>query len=186
MGRICAEFRVVPSGIEEVLEGEPTSGAVAEVALAKARAVAVRVGEGIVLGADTVVVIDNNALGKPADRDAARAMLRRLRGRAHEVITGVAVVDAASGRSEATAVRTRVLMADVPDAEIEAYVASGEPLDKAGGYAIQGDGAALVAGFAGSYSNVVGLPLLATATLLNAFGVPVTWPRQDSEARPPA
>jgi septum formation protein len=186
LGRICAEFRVMPSGIEEVLEGAPTPAAVAALALAKARAVAGRVGEGIVLGADTVVVIDGDALGKPADRDAARAMLRRLRGRAHEVITGVAVVDATNGRSEATAVLTRVVMADVSDAELEAYVASGEPLDKAGGYAIQGGGAALVAGFAGSYSNVVGLPLRATATLLSAFGVPVTSSREDSDGRPPA
>ena len=186
LGRICAEFRVVPSGIEEVLEGPPTPTAVAALALAKARAVAGRVGEGIVLGADTVVVIDGDALGKPADRDAARAMLRRLRGRAHEVITGVAVVDAASGRSEATAVLTRVVMADVSDAELEAYAASGEPLDKAGGYAIQGGGAALVAGFAGSYSNVVGLPLRTTATLLSAFGVPVISSREDSDGRPPA
>lgn len=176
----------MPSGIEEVLEGAPTPAAVAALALAKARAVAGRVGEGIVLGADTVVVIDGDALGKPADRDAARAMLRRLRGRAHEVITGVAVVDATNGRSEATAVLTRVVMADVSDAELEAYVASGEPLDKAGGYAIQGGGAALVAGFAGSYSNVVGLPLRATATLLSAFGVPVTSSREDSDGRPPA
>src|SRR6266542_579302 len=108
--RICGEFRVVASGSEEVLAGEPT-----------ARAVAGRVGEGIVLGADTVVVIDGEALGKPAGPDAARAMLHRLRGRAHEVITGVAVVDAASGRSEVMAVRTRVLMANVPDAELDAY-----------------------------------------------------------------
>src|SRR5438552_15499051 len=184
--RICREFRVEASGIEEVLEGEPTAEAVGEVALAKARAVAGRVGEGIVLGADTVVVLDGEALGKPAGPDAARAMLRRLRGRAHEVITGVAVVDAASGRSEVTAGRTRVPIANMPDAELDAYVSSGEPLDKAGGYGIQGAGGALVAGFAGSYSNVVGLPLLATATLLNAFGVPVTWPRQDPDARPPA
>jgi septum formation protein len=172
---------VVPSGIEEVLVGGPVLEAVAALALAKARAVARRVSDGIVLGADTVVVIDGDALGKPVDADAARAMLQRLRGRAHEVITGVAVVDAASGRSAATAVITRVVMAPVPDAALDAYVGSGEPLDKAGGYAIQGDGAALVAGFTGSYSNVVGLPLGAAATLLRAFGVPVTWPREDSD-----
>jgi septum formation protein len=156
---------------------------VAAVALAKARAVAVRVGKGIVLGADTVVVIDGEPLGKPADRDIARAMLRRLRGRAHEVITGVAVVDAASGRSETTAVVTRVLMAPASDAALDAYVAGGEPLDKAGGYAIQGEGAALVAGFVGSYSNVVGLPLAETARLLAAFGAPVTFPRETSDGR---
>jgi nucleoside triphosphate pyrophosphatase len=176
LGRICPEFRVVPSGIDEVLEGAPTEATVAALALAKARAVAARVGRGIVLGADTVVVVDGDALGKPADAEQACAMLRRLRGRVHDVITGVAVVDAGSGRSETTAVVTRVLMAAVSDAELEAYVAGGEPLDKAGGYAIQGDGAALVAGYIGSYSNVIGLPLAETAALLAAFGAPVTWP----------
>jgi len=166
---MCGEFRVVASGIEEVLEGEPTAGAVAEVALAKARAVAGRVGEGIVLGADTVVVIDGEALGKPAGPDAARAMLRRLRGRAHEVITGVAVVDAASGRSEVTAVRTRVLMANVSDAELDAYVSSGEPLDKAGGYGIQGIAAQFVRRIEGDYTNVVGLPLARLRQVLLDF-----------------
>ncbi len=183
LGRICSGFRVVPSGIDEVLEGVPTEATVAALALAKARAVAGRVGEGIVLGADTVVVIDGDALGKPADAEQARAMLRRLRGRTHDVITGVAVVEAAIGRSETTAVVTRVLMAAVSDARLEAYVAGGEPLDKAGGYAIQGEGAALVAGIVGSYSNVVGLPLAATATLLAAFGVTVTSPGKTVDAR---
>ena len=101
-------------------------------------------------------------------------MLRWLRGRAHEVITGVAVVDAETGRAETTAVATRVVMADVGDDVIESYVASGEPLDKAGAYAIQGRGAALVSEFVGSYSNVVGLPLAATARLLRGFGVDVS------------
>jgi len=174
---------VVPSGIEEVLHGAPTGKTVAALALAKARTVAGRVGEGVVLGADTVVVIDGDALGKPADAEAASAMLRRLRGRAHDVITAVAVVDAATGRSETAAVVTRVLMAAVSDAQLDAYVAGGEPLDKAGGYAIQGEGAALVAGFVGSYSNVVGLPLAATAALLGAFGVPVTAPWTTAGAR---
>lgn len=165
----------MPSEIEERLEGAPSGETVAALALAKARAVAGRVGQGVVLGADTVVVVDDVALGKPADAGEARAMLRRLRGRAHEVITGVAVVDVGSGRVESTAVVTRVMMADVGDDVIEAYVASGEPFDKAGGYAIQGGGAALVAGFVGSYSNVVGLPLAATAAVLRRFGVPITF-----------
>ena len=169
------EFTVVPSEIEERLEGAPSGETIAALALAKARAVAERVREGVVLGADTVVVIDGIALGKPSGVQEASAMLQRLRGRAHEVITGVAVVDAASGRVESTAVVTRVVMADVSDDAIEAYVASGEPFDKAGGYAIQGDGGALVIGFVGSYSNVVGLPLAATAALLRRFGVPVTF-----------
>ena len=135
-----------------------------------------RVGEGVVLGADTIVVVDGVALGKPTDAADARAMLRRLRGREHEVITGVAVVDARSGRTRATAVVSRVRMADYAEADIEAYVATGEPLDKAGAYAIQGRGGGLVAGLQGSYSNVVGLPLEETAGLLAAFGVPVSAP----------
>ena len=166
----------MPSEIEERLEGPPTSESVAALALSKARAVADRVAEGVVLGADTVVVIDGVALGKPVGVEDARGMLRRLRGRWHEVITGVAVVDAMSGRAETTAVVTRVSMADVGDDVIDAYVAGGEPLDKAGAYAIQGAGAALVAEFVGSYSNVVGLPLAATAGLLRDFGVAVTSP----------
>ena len=166
----------MPSDVEERLAPGPLAEAVARLALDKARAVATRVREGIVLGADTVVTIDGEALGKPADADDARGMLRRLRGREHEVITGVAVVDARSGRAERTAVTSRVRMADYGEREIDAYVATGEPLDKAGAYAIQGAGGALVAGYEGSYSNVVGLPLAETARLLTAFGVAVSAP----------
>ena len=168
------EFEVMPSDVDETLVGIPSEETVAALALAKARAVATRFGEGIVLGADTVVVIDGVALGKPVDAEDARAMLRRLRDRAHDVITGVAVVDAATGRAETTAVVTQVVMAEMGDDAIEAYVGSGEPLDKAGAYAIQGRGGAFVAGFVGSYSNVVGLPLGATARLLGRFGVAVS------------
>jgi len=171
---LCPDFRVVPSDLEETLAAGSPRVAAAGLALDKARAVAARVGEGVVLGADTIVVIDGQALGKPAGADEARAMLRRLRGREHEVITGVAVVDAHTGRSEAMAVVSRVRMTEYGEAEIEAYVATGEPLDKAGAYAIQGRGAALVAGLEGSFSNVVGLPLEETARMLAAFGVPVS------------
>jgi len=171
---LCPDFRVVPSDLEETLAAGSPRAAAAGLALDKARAVAARVGEGVVLGADTIVVIDGQALGKPAGPDEARAMLRRLRGREHEVITGVAVVDARTGRSEATAVVSRVRMAEYGEAEIEAYLATEEPLDKAGAYAIQGRGGALVAGLEGSFSNVVGLPLEETARVLAAFGVPVS------------
>ena len=173
---LCPDFRVMPSDLEETLAAGSPRAAAAGLALDKARAVAARNGEGVVLGADTIVVIDGQALGKPAGPDEARAMLRRLRGREHEVITGVAVVDARTGRSEATAVVSRVRMAEYGDAEIEAYLATEEPLDKAGAYAIQGRGGALVAGLDGSFSNVVGLPLEETARVLAAFGVPVSAP----------
>ncbi len=98
-------------------------------------------------------------------------MLVRLRGRQHEVITGVAAVDAATGRSASTTAVSRVLMAAYPDATIDAYVASGSPFDKAGGYAIQDLNGALVDGVVGSYTNVIGLPVEATRRLLEDFGV---------------
>lgn len=161
----------MPSEMEEALEHPVDPDAVAALALRKAQAVAPRVGAGLVLAADTVVVVDGDPLGKPADPDEARAMLRRLRGRPHTVITGLAVVDVAGSRAESTAVVSEVLMRDYADSVIEAYVASGEPLDKAGAYAIQGAGAGLVGGWIGSYSNIVGLPLEATAGLLGRFGV---------------
>ncbi len=130
----------------------------------------------LVLGADTIVVIDGRALGKPADAGDARTMLRALRGRTHEVMTGIAVLDAASGRHAAETVISRVTMAAYTERDIEAYVATGEPLDKAGAYAIQGAGRALVVRLEGSRSNVVGLPLAATAELLRRVGVAVSVP----------
>ncbi|HXG04891.1 MAG TPA: Maf family protein [Candidatus Binatia bacterium] len=171
LARLVPAFEVVPAGLTEVLPAPVTPAAVADLALAKARAVAARVGRGVVLGADTEVVVEGEALGKPADPEAARAMLRRLRGRTHEVVTGVAVVDATTGRAASTAVVSRVVMRDYPDTTIEAYVAAGEGLDKAGAYAIQGQGAELVAGYVGSYTNIVGLPLAETRRLLADFGI---------------
>jgi septum formation protein len=170
------DFTVMPSDVDETLAPGPLVESVARLALDKAQAVAARLGDGVVLGADTVVAIDGDALGKPASPDDARRMLRRLRAREHEVITGLAVVDARTGRAERTAVTSRVTMSDYGDIEIDEYVASGEPLDKAGAYAIQGRGAALVAGLDGSFTNVVGLPLAETARLLAAFGVAVSEP----------
>src|SRR5207245_10586611 len=164
--RIWAEFDVIPSDIEEVLDGGPTPAAVAGRALRKGRSVAGRVGVGVVLAADTVVVVDGLVLGKPSRPEEARAMLVRLRGRQHEVITGVAAVDAATGRSASTTAVSRVLMAAYPDATIDAYVASGSPFDKAGASAIQDLSGALVDGVVGSYTNVIGLPVEATRRLL--------------------
>jgi len=169
--RIWGEFEVIPSDVDERLEAGPVEEAVAGLALRKAQAVAGRAGVGVVLAADTIVVIDGMVLGKPAGPDEARGMLVRLRGRQHEVITGVAVVDAGTGRTASTTAVSRVLMAAYPDATIAGYVASGSPFDKAGGYAIQDLGGALVDGVVGSYTNVVGLPLGATRRLLEGFGV---------------
>ena len=125
-----------------------------------------------VLGADTEVVLDGATLGKPGDEAAAAAMLASLSGRTHEVITAVAV---RWQEQLALAVSTsQVTFRAIPKDEIERYVATGEPLDKAGGYAIQGKAAAFVSHLRGSYSGVMGLPLFETAELLARLGFPVT------------
>jgi septum formation protein len=172
--RIVPEFEVVPSEIEEALDRGAMTEAVSGLALRKARAVAARVGTGVVLAADTIVVIDGEALGKPSGPEEAHAMLVRLRGRPHEVLTGVALVAAETARAQSTTVVSRVLMAAYSDATIEAYVASSSPLDKAGAYAIQDLQGTLVDGIVGSYTNVVGLPVEATRRLLERFGVAVS------------
>jgi nucleoside triphosphate pyrophosphatase len=170
---LTADFTVRASDVEEHLDAGPLRAAVAALAFRKARAVATGAPGSIVLGADTIVVLDGDVLGKPAGPDEARAMLGRLRGRAHLVITGVAVLAAATGQAESAAVVSRVFMARFGDDVIDDYVRGGEPLDKAGAYAIQGLGGTLVVGLIGSYSNVIGLPLGETRRLLAAFGVPL-------------
>ena len=163
----------MPSAIaEEALPGPPAEVAGA-LALAKARAVAETAPDAVVLGADTIVVVDGEILGKPGGVADAARMLRRLRNRPHEVLTGVAVVRARERDERTAVVRTRVTMRDYSEAEIARYVATGEPLDKAGAYAVQEGGGQLVARVDGCYTNVVGLPLTTTRALLEAFGVTV-------------
>lgn len=129
----------------------------------------------MVLGADTEVVLDGRLFGKPRDAADAGRMLRELRGREHEVITAVAVVavgpDGPTADRETATVTSRVRMGDYSDAEIERYVGTGEPIDKAGGYAVQGLGGRLVAGVDGCLSNVIGLPLTTTRALLARRGL---------------
>jgi septum formation protein len=122
-----------------------------------------------VLGADTIVVVDNVILGKPRDRDDALSMLARLSGRSHRVMSAVAIVTA--GQSRISLSVSTVTFRSINKTEMEAYWASGEPGDKAGGYAIQGRGAAFVAHLSGSFSGVMGLPLFETCELLRHFGV---------------
>ncbi len=151
---------MLASRIPEAHPPRPPASAVAAVALDKARAVAREWtgGPAIILGADTEVILDGRYLGKPSDA-------------AHEVVTGLAVVEAPSGREETTAVTTRVTMIAATDEEIAAYVATGEPLDKAGAYAVQGEGARLVAGVDGCLTNVIGLPIETTRRLLERWGL---------------
>ena len=123
-----------------------------------------------IVAADTAVVDGDEILGKPADAAEAAAMLRRLRGREHAVLTGVAVLDTATGRVETAVERTAVFMRAFTDDEIAAYVASGDPMDKAGAYAIQNRDFSPVARIEGCYANVVGLPLCTLACMLRALG----------------
>ncbi len=164
---------MLPSAVEERLPPGPPAAAAAVVALAKARAVAPAVPDAVVLGADTIVVVAGEVLGKPDSPAEAVRMLRRLRNRSHEVITAVAVVSARGPREETASVLTRVTMRDYSDAEIDEYVATGEPLDRAGAYAVQEGGQRLVARVDGCYTNVVGLPVSTTRALLASFGVSV-------------
>ena len=144
-------------------------------ALARAKAVSVaqREGGGLVLAADTVVVDGDTLLGKPRDAAEAAAMLRRLRGREHRVITGLALVDAARF-TLVDHVTTAVRMRAYTEEEIAAYIASGEPFDKAGAYAIQDEAFHPVASYDGCYCNVVGLPLRAVIRLLRHAGLDIT------------
>lgn len=124
-----------------------------------------------VVAADTLVVLPDRVLGKPASEREAREMLRRLSGREHRVVTGLVVVEAASGRAVEAVEQTRVFFRPLDDKAIDAYVATGEPADKAGAYAVQGVGSLLVERIDGDYLNVVGLPLGRLAKLFDAFGV---------------
>jgi septum formation protein len=156
---------------ESVRPGEAARDYVLRVARAKARAVD---GE-IVLGADTSVVLRGEVLGKPADEADARRMLAALSGTTHEVLTGVCVRRPADGLELELVASTAVRFAPLGAEEIAWYVRTGEPLDKAGAYAIQGTGALFVLSVEGSVSNVVGLPLAETAALLRRAGLPLPW-----------
>jgi len=151
---------VRPADVDEsVRPDERPDAYVCRVALDKARAIGERIPGRLVLGADTAVVIDDEILGKPRDvRDATR-MLRLLAGRAHTVMTGVALVGSGMGGIATGLAITTVEFAPISEAEINWYVASGEPMDKAGAYAIQGLASRFVTRIDGSYSNVVGLPV---------------------------
>lgn len=139
----------------------------------KAQEVAAGCSGAIVIGADTLIAIDGIAIGKPRDRGEALRILGLISGREHRVITGFTLIDSDSGRIYTRAVTTRVFMKNMTYREIEAYVDTGEGLDKAGAYAIQGRGAILVESIEGDYANVVGLPLYAVAIALEQFGIQV-------------
>ncbi|MBI3912097.1 MAG: septum formation inhibitor Maf [Armatimonadetes bacterium] len=168
-------FSIDPSRVEEQLPARTPNPEALAVRLAeeKAHGVAAHHPGALVIGADTIVVVDDHVLGKPMDEEDAAAMLRALSGRTHAVITGLALVDTRQTpwQVATAAERTEVRFRHLAEEEIRAYVATGEPMDKAGAYAIQGRGAILIEGINGDYPNVVGLPLTRLALMLRAAGV---------------
>ncbi|HLT31208.1 MAG TPA: Maf family protein [Myxococcaceae bacterium] len=161
-----------PEVDETVRPGEAPEAYVSRLARAKARAVASGSPHALVLAADTSVVTDSGILGKPRDDAEALAMLTSLMGRSHRVLTAVALAGAAASE---VLVSTRVWMRPADPEELRWYVQTGEPADKAGAYAIQGIGGQLVSRIEGSYTNVVGLPVAETLSLLEAAGLRLPW-----------
>jgi len=165
-------FRVVPADVAEIAPRHLTAGEITLFnARAKAHAVARAHPRSLIIGVDTVVAFEGEIFGKPASMEAALAMLRRLRGRAHEVYSGVWLRHAASHRERGFIDITRVHFRRLTDEQLRAYLARIGPLDKAGGYAAQDDAGELIARVEGSFSNVTGLPMEALAGALRQFGV---------------
>jgi septum formation protein len=163
-------FEAQPPDVDESLRpGESAPDYVQRLALTKAEAIAATRLFGLVLGADTVVVADDVILGKPRDEEDARLMLRRLSGKWHEVLTGVALVCAEDKRCRVAYEQTHVRFGVMSEREIEGYVATGEPLDKAGAYAVQGGAALFIEAIDGDYWNVVGLPVRSVYKLARGF-----------------
>jgi septum formation protein len=173
LGQLDLAFDVQPADADESIRpGEEPRAYVQRIAELKASLVAARVPGAVVLGADTAVVMDGEVLGKPASADAARRMLASLSGRSHLVLTGVAV---AGAYQASQVVETSIDIRALSPKEIDWYVRTGEPMDKAGGYGAQGAGSFLIQSIRGSFSNVVGLPLTETLALLGAAGVALPW-----------
>jgi septum formation protein len=177
LSRLAWPFTVMPADVDEQQHpGEAPLAYVVRLAQAKAAHIAPRFPDALVLGADTVVVLDQQVMGKPADAAQAQQMLTQLSGRQHTVLTGLALLQHGQRLMRLESVSTQVHFRVLSAQEITQYIATDEPFDKAGAYAIQGYAAAFVASVDGCYTNVVGLPLRRTATLLHAAGVPVTMP----------
>jgi septum formation protein len=172
--QIGVQHEVLVADVDErPLPGEVPAEYVIRLALAKARAAHEALGPRSalpVLAADTAVVVDNEIMGKPRDREDALAMMGRLSGRSHKVLTGVALV---AGGAKSRLSVSKVSFRPVAPVEAQAYWDSGEPADKAGGYGVQGLGALFISRLEGSYSGVMGLPLFETGELLRAAGIPL-------------
>ena len=170
LGRIIEDFDVIVTHADECVEGDTSPHEyVMELALRKARAVSEN--DAVIIGSDTVVALDGEILEKPESAEHAKQMLKRLSGREHIVYTGVALVDGERELVDFEA--TRVVFDELTEEIIDRYIATGEPMDKAGAYGIQSLGCALVKKVDGDYANVVGLPLFKLIKMLKIFGIDI-------------
>lgn len=170
LARMGYTFEICTPDVDEHVTGHARD-IVHTLAGRKARAAATHYTDGVIIASDTLVSLDGAPLGKPANEREAREMLAVLSGREHEVFTGVCVLDAKTGESEMRTVRTGVTFRDITPEEIDAYIATGEPMDKAGAYAIQGGAAPFVSALDGEYENVVGFPVAEVREMLSGFGM---------------
>lgn len=168
------DFQVISSDVSEEVTGIVSPAEMVELlALRKAEAVSQQVEAGLVIGSDTIVVLNEEILGKPNNEDEAFEMLSKLQGNTHQVFSGVAVIDVEQQIHKVGHQSTEVTMAALTEAEIRQYIATQEPMDKAGSYAIQGIGATLIEGIRGDYFTVVGLPLRLTTQFLKQYGIDI-------------
>lgn len=176
------QFDIKPSDEIELLYRSQSPAENAErIALMKACSVAARYRDALVLAADTIVVIEETILGKPEDKEEALHMLSKLAGHEHEVITGVAFVHMEKDLKWSTTESSKVRFAKIPEKELLDYISGGEPMDKAGGYAIQGGAAKWIDGYTGSISNIIGLPMERVIETFNRFGY--KFPKENASCR---
>ncbi len=169
---LMLDFRVETAGVDETVgDGESVEESALRLAAEKADAVADKNRDSLVIGADTIVSLDGAAIGKPADRDDAREILLRLGGRTHEVITALAFARRCEKLRLSVSCSSRVTFHKLDGDAIEGYLDTGEYVDKAGGYAIQGYGKMLVKSYEGSLTNIIGLPLRALLSFIVSYGV---------------
>jgi len=177
--QIGLRFKVEPSNYEENIRSALEPHELAQkISLQKAEVVASKHKDAIVIAADTFIVFGGQILGKPGTEKEARKMLKMISGKSHSVITGLSIIDTGKNKKLSKSVETKIHMRKLTPAEINAYVESKEPLDKAGAYAIQGLGAVFVEKIEGDYFNVIGLPLSALTEALKEFGIYVLGKRE--------
>lgn len=172
--QIGLSAKIVPSNFAEKLNPRLKPPRQVELlAEGKAKAVAQDYADAVIIAADTVIVMNDEIISKPASEETAKANFRRYSGKCHSVITGFCIIDTATKKSVTKSVETRVCFKKLTQKEIDGYVASGEPMDMAGGYAIQGKAASLIERIEGDYFNVVGMPLTALVEELKRFGITI-------------